>query len=448
MEANVGEGAAAMSVETRKREIPLLAVRMVLGAEIFSSWQGKKDTVRVYFDDKAWAVNVLDFSIARDVAERIKKQYVDLTARKTSLSSPALILELIGMAQSLYARQTDSRAGKRGIVMLSDNDGCGFWRMRLPVKFMPEGQWFADITSAAVSYGALLEYDTIFVQRFHEWDAFYVLERLKKAGKRIVYDIDDDLFSIPRENPAANVIRKDQQFAALETMRLADTVIVATPVLQQRLEQDIGVKDKIVVVPNALDLEGMTPTALCGSPDGVRRIFWQGGTTHAEDWSVCLSAIERIMMEEADVRLTLLGFLPPMVMDMVQHHSWQGRVEHMGFSEPETYYQMVKHVRAEVGIAPLIDNRFNSAKSELKFVENSVIGMPTVASRVAPYENAIKDDQSGYLVSTPDEWYLALKALLSDEAKRKAMLEEARKYVAAEHDIRKVALKWSASLCQ
>jgi len=448
METNIGEGAAVMSVEARKHEIPLLAARLILGATVSLSWRGKEDTVRVYFDDKEWPVNVRDYDIASDIAERIKKQWIGPTARKNCLSSPSLVLEIVSIASSLYGCRTDSRAGKKGIIMLSDNDGCGFWRMRLPVKFMPEGQWFADITSAAVKYESLLEYDTIFVQRFHEWDAYYVLERLKKAGKRIVYDIDDDLFSIPRENPAANVIRKDQQFAALETMRLANTVIAATPVLKQRLEQDIGVKGKIVVVPNALDLANMTPTPMCGSPDGVKRIFWQGGTTHAEDWSVCLFAIERVMLETADVRLTLLGFLPPLVMDMIQRHGWQGRVEHMGFSEPETYYQMVKHVRAEVGIAPLIDNRFNQAKSELKFVENSVIGMPTVASRVAPYENAIKHGQSGYLVSTPDEWYSALMALLSDETKRKAMLAEARKYIEAEHDIRKVALKWAAVLCQ
>jgi glycosyltransferase involved in cell wall biosynthesis len=120
----------------------------------------------------------------------------------------------------------------------------------------------------------------------------------------------------------------------------------------------------------------------------------------------------------------------------------------MGFSEPETYYQMVKHVRAEIGIAPLVDNRFNQSKSNLKFVEYSVIGMPTVASRVAPYENAIEDGKNGFLVSSPEEWYLALKGLLGNETNRKSILTEARKYVAENHDIRKVALKWAEILCK
>jgi glycosyltransferase involved in cell wall biosynthesis len=310
---------------------------------------------------------------------------------------------------------------------------------------MNRDDWFADVSSAMVKYEQLLEYDTIFVQRFHEWDAFYVLERLKKAGKRIVYDIDDDLFSIPKDNPAANVIRKDQQFAALETMKLADTVIVSTVVLKERLSQMAELAEKIVVVPNSLEVKGWTPTHLCGSPDGKRRIFWQGGSTHAEDWTVCIDAVERVMSERSDVVLTILGFLPPVVMELVRRNQWQSRVEYMGFSEPETYYQLVKGVRAEVGLAPLTDSRFNQGKSNLKLLENSYIGMPTIASRVAPYLEI--DGNNGMLVSTSDEWYKALSLLLDNPVVRRDMLVQARKLVFDRYDIEKVAEKWASVLC-
>jgi glycosyltransferase involved in cell wall biosynthesis len=361
------------------------------------------------------------------------------------MGTPIGVLEVVQFAQAQYAKMIDSRSGKHGIVMLSDNDGCGYWRMRLPTRSMKMDGWYADITSAMVKYEQLLEYETIFVQRFHEWDAFYVLERLKKAGKRIVYDIDDDLFSIPKDNPAANVIRKDQQFAALETMRLADTVIVSTVVLKERLSQMAELAQKIVVVPNALDLRGWTPTPLCGSPDGKRRIFWQGGSTHAEDWTVCIEAVEDVMMENDDVVLMILGFLPPVVLSMVQRNHWQSRVEYMGFSEPETYYQLVKGVRAEVGLAPLTCSRFNDCKSNLKLLENSFIGMPTVASKVAPYLEI--DGSNGILVETKDDWYNALSMLLGNATKRREMLVAARRLVSEKYDIEKVAEKWASVLC-
>jgi glycosyltransferase involved in cell wall biosynthesis len=210
----------------------------------------------------------------------------------------------------------------------------------------------------------------------------------------------------------------------------------------------MALRSKIVVVPNALELDGWNPTPMCGSPDGIKRIFWQGGSTHAEDWTVCINGVEQVMKELADVRLVILGFLPPVVMNMVLRNNWQSRVEYMGFSEPETYYQMVKCVRAEVGLAPLQDNRFNAAKSELKFIENTVIGMPTVASNVEPYY-VIEDGKSGMLARDDGQWYFALKALLTDKHQfRKAMLSEARKIVNERFDIQKVALQWAEVLCQ
>ena len=154
------------------------------------------------------------------------------------------------------------------------------------------------------------------------------------------------------------------------------------------------------------------------------------------------------MREMENVRLTILGFLPPVVIDMVQRNNWQGRVEYMGFSEPETYYQMVKCIRVDVGIAPLIDNRFNAAKSELKFLENTVIGMPTIASNVEPYQ-VIEDGKNGMLAREEGQWYFALKAMLLDNPKiRRSMLVEARKTVVEKFDIRKTALQWAEALCQ
>jgi glycosyltransferase involved in cell wall biosynthesis len=446
MDTNVGEGTAVMTLEQRKREIPLLATRMVLGATGGDNWCGKKDACRMFFDNRDWPVHIDDYKLAKQIAEQAL-QMTTLTGRTNCMLNPPGVLEYIEFCQKQYDKTVDFRAGKRGLIMLSDNDGCGFWRMRLPAKHMEADGWYADITSAPVAYEQLLEYDTIFVQRFHEWSAYYVLERLKKAGKRIIYDIDDDLFSIPKDNPAANVIRKDQQFAALETMKLADVVTVSTDVLKERLEQEMALQSKIVVIQNALDLEGWNPTPMCGSPDGLKRIFWQGGSTHAEDWVVCIGAVERIMKEQEEVILMILGFLPPVVLDMVQRNSLQSRVQYMGFSEPETYYQMVKHVRADVGLAPLVDNRFNAAKSELKFIENTVIGMPTVASNVAPYYT-IEDGKSGMLARDEGQWYYALKALLVDAPHiRRSMLMEARKKVTELFDIRKVAAQWASVLC-
>jgi hypothetical protein len=84
--------------------------------------------------------------------------------------------------------------------------------------------------------------------------------------------------------------------------------------------------------------------------------------------------------------------------------------------------------RVDVNLAPLEqDNPFCRAKSENKFVEAALVGVPTVASTVEAFEFAITDGEDGLLASTPEEWKAALKTLLDSPDGRREMGEAARR---------------------
>lgn len=86
--------------------------------------------------------------------------------------------------------------------------------------------------------------------------------------------------------------------------------------------------------------------------------------------------------------------------------------------------------QADINLVPLeMDNPFCQAKSEIKFVEAALVGVPTVASRVEAYEYAITHGRDGLLVSTPDEWRDALQMLLDHPERRREMGEAARQTV-------------------
>lgn len=83
--------------------------------------------------------------------------------------------------------------------------------------------------------------------------------------------------------------------------------------------------------------------------------------------------------------------------------------------------------QADINLAPLErDNLFCKAKSEIKFVEAALVGVPTIASRVEAYEQAIAHGQDGILAVTPDEWRDALETLLDCPERRRDMGEAAR----------------------
>jgi glycosyltransferase involved in cell wall biosynthesis len=433
---SVIEGAMRMPPKARSREFPYLATRILLGAKVLRNYKGKKDLVAIELAGKKWEVCSADFDEVEKLANRLE---LELEPRR--IVSAEQVLKLHERAAQLAAGTSDGRSG-RGLVMLKDTTGSGYWRMVLPARYMDTTGLYVDVTAAQVNFDYLLEYDYVFVQRMHDWESYYALARLKAAGKRIVYDIDDEIFAIPPDNPASRTIGKDEQAAALACMRLADCVTTTTPVLQARLTELSGGREP-VVVPNALDLDaGWFPDEQTGSPDGWKRIFWQGSATHAADWMECAEAVDEVMRAHDKVRMVILGFLPPAVQSRLSLPHWKGRVEYVGFSSPETYFEIAKHVRADVGIAPLEPTYFNEGKSSIKWLEYAMMGMPAAASDWGPYREAITDESEGFLCSTKEDWVEALTTCLFDDAERLRRVKAARARARECYDIRSTVVTW------
>jgi hypothetical protein len=86
----------------------------------------------------------------------------------------------------------------------------------------------------------------------------------------------------------------------------------------------------------------------------------------------------------------------------------------------------------DINIAPLeLDNPFCQAKSEIKYTEAALVGVPTVASPTEAYRYAIHDGVDGFLAATPDEWRQALTQLIEQPALREQVGEAARRAVYA-----------------
>jgi len=442
METRVTERVAPLPPEAKRRDLPYAAVRLLLGANVHYRYGGDDGAVCVEMGAQRQVLHQEDYDEASGLARRLQVEWVGSLGLHGDLCCPTNALKAHEIASKWMARD----GGDKRLLMLKDTSGSGWWRMVVPAKHFEMDGWACDVTSGQVPFENLLEYDTIFVQRVHDWESYYVLEKARRAGKRLVYDIDDDLFNIPKDNPAHKLITRDEQMAAMACMRLADVVTTTTEVLASRLEGELGETD-IVVIPNALDVADGWQEPGLGSPDGAKRIFWQGSATHAADWDLCLGPIRRIMTEREDVRLVILGFLPPQVAAEAGAPHFKGRIEYLGFSAPETYYQLIHHVRAEVGIAPLRSTPFSMAKSSIKFLEFTLMGIPTVASDCAPYDGVIDDGKDGFLVDGEDEWHEALTRCLDRTNKRIDMVRAARRKVAATMDVRKTAKAWTEVLC-
>jgi glycosyltransferase involved in cell wall biosynthesis len=101
------------------------------------------------------------------------------------------------------------------------------------------------------------------------------------------------------------------------------------------------------------------------------------------------------------------------------------RVERLPFVPRRALFGNIASL--DINLAPLeIDNPFCESKSELKFFEAGVVGVPTVAAATRTFCEAITDETDGFVAATTDEWVEKIGRLIADSKLRARMGQAAR----------------------
>jgi len=445
-ESRIHGTSAPMPPAAKIQQLPYVVIKLLTGARIIENYKMRKGIYGIIWDNGIQVLNEEDYKLADKVAKKLFQEQVKEKSLQASVGTLPVGFTLHRMATEIIERAiNDVSGGRKKLMFLKDRSGCGYWRMTVPSRYMNQDALYIDIAESELVYEFLEEYDILVVQRLCNWREYYTIERLKRSGKRIVYDIDDDIFDLPDDNPAARYIRADQYKAAAGTMRLCDVVTTTTEILKTRLK----CPDKTLVIPNAIDLNDGYPAKFQGSDDNFKRILWMGSGTHDRDWMECVGAIDRVLQEREDVRLLIYGNMPTIIKRHLADPLkvwWKGRIEFMDFKEVETYVEMTKETKAECGVAPLAGTNFNAAKSNIKWLEYTAAGVPTIASNVSPFMEDIVSGQNGILVDSEDEWYEQIIALLDNPDKCSQLVEGAVKTVNERFDIKQVVHDWEEAI--
>ena len=269
------------------------------------------------------------------------------------------------------------------------------------------------------------DHDVAIVHRLpHPGPADPVLYAFSRAGKAIVYDIDDLLFApalvrfVPRQ-----ALRGVRQQA--ELLAGCSHVVAATEDLAQRLREQ---GRAAWVIGNTLSRELLSISSLARSRRkphvGVRLGYLSGSPTHDRDLAVIGAALAEILQRHSDASLVLVG---PVALPK----------ELAGLGDRVSTYPMIAWrdlpavmAGLDVNLAPLeMDNAFCQAKSELKYVEAGAVGIPTVATPIPAFRKAISPGVNGFLAETREEWCAALDLLVRRPDRRREVAEAARRDV-------------------
>lgn len=328
--------------------------------------------------------------------------------------------------------------------------GCGYYRVLIPLRNMEmreSGIKSRILRTSALNqisneeYPQLMEFvdgvDILLVQRRtgSHWEHF--VENMQRKGKRIVYELDDSYEGIPPENLKLNskyMCHHETRSSVAKMCRMADIVTVSTPELAEWTSKFCS-KDKIRVLKNTLDFT-MWPAPHYGEkPEKDPLIVgFAGAESHRSDLPELGASLEILnrkynVYDKTSVLFSFMGF---MLEDF-----WK-LSPHVGFSEGVPFLDYPTKLatrKFDVGLAPLKPCFFNQCKSELRYLENAALGVPIVATDIAPFRRAITPDRGILVKNKSSKWANAIDSLLQDKAKRGEMGRNAYEHVIRKYNI-------------
>jgi hypothetical protein len=258
---------------------------------------------------------------------------------------------------------------------------------------------------------------------------------------------DDLLTNVPITNPAsAHFNREEVKKSTWECLKLADHVIVTTPVLKAEFDPH---HHAVTVIPNGVDLTftpftkeikrnpaariKTAPKQVDGqmNPDALIKILWRGSMTHGAD----LKTIDSFWQWASGHKDTTVGF--------IGMPAWYAATHHPGVLSRDwrpfffNYFEELRNTGADYGVFPLVNHPFNHAKSGNFAAELLVAGIvPYAPAGFAEFNHpGVRHyDSSAGLIK---EFY----SLLNDDADYHLTVEEGREWLERERDVNKLNLK-------
>ena len=262
--------------------------------------------------------------------------------------------------------------------------------------------------------------------------AIELLARYRGAEGRpaIVYDTDDDVLAYPAWTGFAAAAARERDVVE-RILGLADLVTAATPVLAERLAPHT--RGEVRVVRNALDPRWyvrLMPRP-GEEPLGEPRVVYHGVPVRLRDYEVARPAVDRVAAEVAGLRRIWLGAAeePRIVAAVDEVRPW--------VEGPAAFGAALVAARPDIGLAPLLDEPFNRAKSELHWLEYAMAGAPAIVSGFeggGPFD-VVRDGLDGLVARSAGDWLRHLRALAGSSQLRDEICGRARERVMAEYTL-------------
>lgn len=226
----------------------------------------------------------------------------------------------------------------------------------------------------------------------------FLAEIKPHKGFRMIYNIDDVPFRehIPDYNRFKFAFDNDKiRQNCIDIMNMCDEIVVTCDYMRD-VFKDVTGKEEITVIPNfppAFWLDQFDKRQRYGVFQKYKRkprILYTGSGAHfdvdnnADGKDDFEEFIKFIIDTREKYQWVFVGACPPPLEKYVK----SGQIELHPWEPLLTYPKKIASLNATVSIAPLQNNSFNKSKSDIKFVEAAVLGIPCLLQNIETYHTA------------------------------------------------------------
>ncbi|MDC3185876.1 glycosyltransferase [bacterium] len=254
--------------------------------------------------------------------------------------------------------------------------------------------------------------------------ASYLIVLAKVLGVKITLDFDDLVLpgsfrdcGLGRSTFSSEINRTGEMSLCLQSsfISYADQICCSTEQIQnkfQYLSLPSIVQYNKLPKSYASDYE-CVKQRIYGINDRKINILYMSGTaTHAKDFEICNGPLVKLAQNHADkFNLVLLGEVQLAIGSMIEYLG--ASVNYVGRLSYEDMHHFI--AQQDVCLVPLENTSFNHSKSNIKFLESGIHGVPVIASPVDQFKRAISHTINGWLCDDPSEWYNQLVSLVESK---------------------------------
>jgi len=293
----------------------------------------------------------------------------------------------------------------RYVNYLADYSGCGHWRILWPEAIInARGDGMSQSTTAMVTTPSWYQnVKAVKVQRQASTSQKEFIKFLKEVQKqydfKIMYEVDDVVFSecIPDYNKFKFAFDKEEiRQNCIDIINMVDEVTVTCDFMKKLYIEKTGQKN-ITTIPN------FVPNFWMGHAFNRRkieraynynkkkpRILYTGSGAHydvdnrtggKDDMYKVRDFIRKTVNK---YQWVFVGAFPPQLADLVRN----GKIEFYPWQNLLNYPNFIANLDAQMMIAPLLPNDFNKSKSDIKFIESCILGIPCLCQGIETYSSA------------------------------------------------------------